>query len=323
MTKTKAATHSKQASDPILAENASAIRVLGKRALRDVIEIGRRLTDCKARVGHGNWLPWLDREFGWSDQTARNFMRVHELGLKSKRLLNLDVSVDALYLLAASSTPEEVREQVVERAETGEKLTSAEVRRTIREMGGPTATSDRINITTTPVQERSGERRQFLTAPPAQTGSGGERKPLTGIDLHAAEARVLIGLIEDLGFRLPAQVSGPPDAAYIVDAVPEDRRQTFTEALSRVFFFASLLKQAFAECDPKKQKDRRGPKLAVDNSPPEMPDIPPFLRREHDAPADADTAANKGEPPSGTKQLRGTPSAPAARSSDMERKDDE
>jgi hypothetical protein len=36
----------------------------------DIIEIGRLLTEVKKIAGHGNWLPWLDREFGWSDSTA-------------------------------------------------------------------------------------------------------------------------------------------------------------------------------------------------------------------------------------------------------------
>jgi len=34
------------------------------RPIRDIIEIGRRLTDAKAIAGHGNWLPWLEKEFG-------------------------------------------------------------------------------------------------------------------------------------------------------------------------------------------------------------------------------------------------------------------
>jgi len=31
----------------------------------------------KAIAGHGNWYSWLEREFGWTDDTALNFMRVH------------------------------------------------------------------------------------------------------------------------------------------------------------------------------------------------------------------------------------------------------
>ena len=54
----------------ILAEHAAEIRRLGKRVVADVVEIGRHLSECKAICGHGNWLPWLEREFGWTDDTA-------------------------------------------------------------------------------------------------------------------------------------------------------------------------------------------------------------------------------------------------------------
>ena len=47
-----------------LAEHVTAIRQLGKRVVADVAEIGRRLFECKRICGHGNWLPWLEREFG-------------------------------------------------------------------------------------------------------------------------------------------------------------------------------------------------------------------------------------------------------------------
>ena len=47
----------------VLAKHAEAIRLLGKRVVGDVIEIGERLTECKRVAGHGHWLPWLDREY--------------------------------------------------------------------------------------------------------------------------------------------------------------------------------------------------------------------------------------------------------------------
>jgi hypothetical protein len=47
-----------------LAEHSQEIRALGKRAIRDIIKIGKRLTEAKGIAGHGNWLPWLEREFG-------------------------------------------------------------------------------------------------------------------------------------------------------------------------------------------------------------------------------------------------------------------
>jgi len=96
----------------------------------DVVEIGRRLTECKEIAGHGNWLPWLDREFGWSVSTAERFISVHEnVGAKIANLTNLSIGVSSLYLLAAPSTPEEARADVIERAEAGESAIRSQTRR--------------------------------------------------------------------------------------------------------------------------------------------------------------------------------------------------
>ncbi|MGJ5049946.1 DUF3102 domain-containing protein [Bradyrhizobium oligotrophicum] len=112
-----------------LAEHAAVIRALGKRVIRDIIEIGRRLIDSKQRLGHGNFLPWIEREFGWSEQTARNFMQVQEVALKSPKFGDLAVPVSGLYLLAQPSTPDDARDEVITRAEAGERLSVADVQR--------------------------------------------------------------------------------------------------------------------------------------------------------------------------------------------------
>jgi hypothetical protein len=113
-----------------LAEYAREIRAFGKQA---VIEIGKRLIKAKAIAGHGNWLPWLDREFGWTDDTALNFMRVATLA-ESRNFRDLNVPVSGLYLLAAPSTPTEVVEAIAERGEQGERLSLAEVKTIIAEV---------------------------------------------------------------------------------------------------------------------------------------------------------------------------------------------
>jgi hypothetical protein len=87
------------------------------------------LTDAKRIAGHGNWLPWLEREFGWTEQTALNFMRVHAMVGKSPNFGDLNLPVSGLYLLAAPSTPEEARAEVIERAEQGEALSVSDVKR--------------------------------------------------------------------------------------------------------------------------------------------------------------------------------------------------
>jgi DUF3102 family protein len=132
----------------ILAQNADAIRVLGKRVIGDIIEIGRLLTEAKQIAGHGNWLPWLEREFGWTDRTAENFINVHKLAAKSENFSDLSLPVSGLYMLAAPGTPEEVREAVMERAQSGERLSVKDVRKQIdeaREKHAP-ETADRPSI---------------------------------------------------------------------------------------------------------------------------------------------------------------------------------
>src|SRR6516162_2648405 len=107
--------------NPALTEHVAEIRRLGKRVVADVIEIGRHLKECKRIVGHGNWLEWLEREFGWTDDTALNFMRVYEMS-KTQNFRDLNLPVAGLYLLAAPSTPQAARDEVISHAESGERV---------------------------------------------------------------------------------------------------------------------------------------------------------------------------------------------------------
>jgi Protein of unknown function (DUF3102) len=121
-----------EARDAFLAETAVAIRRLAKNVVRDVVEIGRRLTEAKARCGHGNWLPWLKREFDWSERTARRFTGVYEMS-KTAKLADLEsLEISALYLLAAPSTPESVRDDVAARVRAGEAPTLSDIRHAVR-----------------------------------------------------------------------------------------------------------------------------------------------------------------------------------------------
>jgi hypothetical protein len=113
-------------ADEQLAQRVEAIRDLGKRTIANVIEIGHHLAEAKKLCGHGNWLPWLKREFGWSDKTAEQFMNVYQLG-KIENISNLSLPVSGLYRLARPSTPEAVRQEVIERVQHGEKVSVAVV----------------------------------------------------------------------------------------------------------------------------------------------------------------------------------------------------
>ena len=61
---------------------------------------------------HGEWLPWLKDNFGWSQQTASNYVRAYQAFGKLPNVGSLDglsIEASALYLLSAPSVPAEVR----------------------------------------------------------------------------------------------------------------------------------------------------------------------------------------------------------------------
>jgi hypothetical protein len=105
---------------------AERIRGKVKRTIEDIIEVGNDLLAVKEALGHGQFGPWLQAEFGWTERTARNFMSVAErFGPKTEIISDLAIAPTAAYLLAAPSAPDEARQAAIERAEAGEQITTA------------------------------------------------------------------------------------------------------------------------------------------------------------------------------------------------------
>lgn len=100
-------------------EAAERIKLRLRRSAEDIIEIGRDLLSVKERIGHGNFLPWIEAEFGMTDKTAQRFMNVGRVYAgKNDIVSNLDVT--ALYELAAPKTSTEVREEIERMIEAGD-----------------------------------------------------------------------------------------------------------------------------------------------------------------------------------------------------------
>ena len=57
---------------------ADRIRERVQKTVEDIIEIGNDLLAIKEALPHGQFLPWLRAEFGWSERSAQNFMSVAE-----------------------------------------------------------------------------------------------------------------------------------------------------------------------------------------------------------------------------------------------------
>jgi hypothetical protein len=105
---------------------ANRIRERIKRTNADIIAIGRDLILARGRLGHGKFLPWIEAEFSMTDRTARNFMRTAEV-FRGKSETVSDLPATVLYILSAPSTPKEVRDAVVKRAASGERVKTKDV----------------------------------------------------------------------------------------------------------------------------------------------------------------------------------------------------
>jgi hypothetical protein len=110
----------------LLAEHAESIRRLARRTVADMVEIGERLIAVKKLLPHGQWTPWVKKEFDWEIWTATRFMQVaRAFGGASKTVTVTDLSFDtqALYLLANNKAPESARAKAIEYARAGERIT--------------------------------------------------------------------------------------------------------------------------------------------------------------------------------------------------------
>lgn len=101
------------------------------RAAQNIMEIGSRLILVKKHLDHGQFGQWLKAEFDWSESTAQKMMSVADT-FKSVNFTDLSVAPSALYMLAAPSTPDEVREEFIEKAKSGETVTHKAVKDAVK-----------------------------------------------------------------------------------------------------------------------------------------------------------------------------------------------
>ncbi len=102
-----------------------------KQSGRSVVEMAMVVGEVHAECGFAALVEWLHDEFGLSDGVARRLLRVHSNLIVTDKLSAeaIDaIAPSALYLLASDSTPDEVREQFVEQAKSGKKVTHQEVK---------------------------------------------------------------------------------------------------------------------------------------------------------------------------------------------------
>jgi hypothetical protein len=148
-------------------ERTERIHNLARMTATGIVQIGQYLSEVKARLGHGKFLDWIKKEFGWAERSARRFMEVHE-AFKSANLADMQIDVSALYLIAAPKTPEPVRTEVIRRAENGEPATHAGTRALVERFA---ETGELPEVTISLPQLIAGRRAVLFPEPKAQPPS--------------------------------------------------------------------------------------------------------------------------------------------------------
>lgn len=98
---------------------------------KSIIQIGKDLAAAKHYLSHGQFVRWVEVEVGIPARTAQAYMRAAQWASgKSATVALLPPSL--LYVLSASSTPNELVEEIVSQVEAGERIDLSTVRAKLR-----------------------------------------------------------------------------------------------------------------------------------------------------------------------------------------------
>jgi hypothetical protein len=102
-----------------------------RQCVTSIIQIGKALLEAKHHLSHGAFLLWVEWEVCIPVRTAQAYMRVASWASR-KHATVAHLSPSVLYLLSASSTPEEFADAILKRADAGDYMTPAAMRKELR-----------------------------------------------------------------------------------------------------------------------------------------------------------------------------------------------
>lgn len=125
VSKSKSEFNSKEEKQQRLVTLAEDTRRRLKRSAMDIYCIGLNLLEAQNIIEHGEFLPWLRKEFGMGKTSAYEFIHVAK-AFESKlpvigNLIN-NITPTALCKLAAPSTPEAARDEAIDIVKAGEVI---------------------------------------------------------------------------------------------------------------------------------------------------------------------------------------------------------
>jgi hypothetical protein len=245
---------------PTLDKLAADIRAYAKKTFEDIVAIGRLLTEAKKQAGHGNWLSWLDKEFGWSAETAANFTRVYARRAIFQKIRNMARCTPTV-LYALAKAPGEVLDQLLERVERGEVVSLNDVKFLTVEVR---SRNDPIKAPYYMTSEQDEEPEQPEPEPPpiAEKRAPTRAEQLAAIGREAQEARLGEGRFtaQEAGRLIDALVQMDP---YVRAKAVELLRGKRSAELDR---FAEAVRELAAALDRSREADgapRARPSLRV------------------------------------------------------------
>lgn len=116
----------------VIQEQARELKERLQRSAQDIWEIGQKLAQVRSHLKQrGQFESWLKAEFDLSRRTAYNFINVYESFRESANFAQSNIATSALYLLASPSTPLAIRNQFIQQASTGAKITYQDIREAV------------------------------------------------------------------------------------------------------------------------------------------------------------------------------------------------
>lgn len=230
---------------------AAEIRMLKgqaqQMALSYAVEIGRRLTEAKAMVPHGEWGEWLKREVDYSQSTAQNLMKVYqELGdgqeslfgpPKSQTLGNLSFT-KVLQLLAL---PEPELDEFVETHDV-ESMSTRELAAALKERDEARAAAELARAEQSNAEQARQKMEQDMAAANAR---------IEGLNAEVAEQSARAKAAQEESARLAAELeelrARPVEVAVEADAAAVEAARREAEAAMQAKLDKAKKAQAKAE----------------------------------------------------------------------------
>jgi hypothetical protein len=186
------------ATERTLSVVAAEINVIKRQTAeiinRSVFEIGKRLCEAKALIGHGNWGAWLQENVDYSETTARSMMRIYqEMGGEQVDLITGEAPIDVFETLNMSQMvalfplrPEE-RIEFVKENDVADKSVR-QIEELVRKVKDAEARA---------AQEREDKNQKVMEARAAELEAG----KLTGIEPSIDNLEVMAERLLELGVR--------------------------------------------------------------------------------------------------------------------------